>query len=229
MRYLCLLGLLATCTAQTLGGEKDLRSAEQIMTDAHVVRSNWDKSFPGFTAKISANLDGQVTTGTITVTPEGKVELDVPKNDTTAWAREQLRSIVMHRFGGVRKYDVSFADDVQNHPLGRLIKFNDSSTHSVYRIKGDLITEVHRDMGGRKFTISVSDVLRNKEGKYLPSHFNVSYWDSKSGQLVQNEDYQEEWLRLGQYDLPKRRLMIETSAGARRVGELVLSEHSLQK
>ena len=68
---------------------------------------------------------------------------------------------------------------------------------------------------------------KNKEGKLLPRHFNVSYWDTKSGLLVRNEDYQEEWIRLGAYDLPRRRLAIETGANERTVAEILLGDHQL--
>ncbi len=221
---ICLLALFApTAFAQE---KQDTRSAEQMMVDAHKVRATWGKEFPGFTAKVTVNVDGRKSTGTLTVTSEGKVELDLGNSEDLAWARRQLRSIAGHRMGGgTRKYNVSFADKVMDHPLGRLIKFNESKTHSVYRIQGDLITEVHRQMGGRKFIISVSKISKNPEGKLLPAHFNVSYWNAKTGELTRNEDYQEDWIRLNDFDLPRRRLMIQTSAGDRSVREIVLSNH----
>jgi len=228
MRSWTCFGVLLACATAASAGEKQL-SAEQMMAQAHEVRSMWGKDFPGFTAKLTVNVDGQETHGKLTVTAAGKVEMDLPKSEQADWARTQLRSIVGHRIGGEPKkeYNVSFADKVMNHPLGRLIKFNESATHSVYRIKGNVITEVHRDMGDRKFTISVSETKTNPEGKLLPSHFNVSYWDLKSGQLVRNEDYQEEWISMGGHDLPKRRLTIETGAGERTVAEIVLSNHQM--
>lgn len=227
MRSLTCLCVVLAWVPASMGGEKQL-SAEQMMAEAHEARAIWDKSFPGFTAKLTVNVNGEEISGKLTVTAAGKVELDLPKSENAEWARQQLKSIASHRFAGARdKYNVSFADKVTNHPLGRLIKFNESTSHSVYRIKGNLITEVHREMGDRKFTISVSTIATNPEGKLLPSHFNVSYWDIKSGQLIRNEDYQEEWIRLGKFDLPKRRLNIETGANERMVAEILLSDHQL--
>jgi len=201
-------------------------AAEKLMKDAHVVRSGWDKSFPGFTAQLVVNIDGQEATGKFTVTKEGKLDIELPAGPLADWAQQQLDSIVSHRNAGVRdKYDVSFADDVVNHPLGRLLKF--SGSHNFYRIKGDLITEVHRETGkGGKFTISVTEAVKNSDGKYLPKAFSVTYWDG-DGNITRNEDYHEDWVRVGNYDLPARRLLVRTSKGARSVAELKLNNPKL--
>ena len=39
--------------------------------------------------------------------------------------------------------------------------------------------------------------------------------------------YQEEWVHVGNYDLPRRRLYIKTGKDSRNVGELRLSNHEL--
>jgi hypothetical protein len=207
-------------------------SAESMMHRAHVARSGWDASFPGFKADVRVAIDGEIAEGKVSVTP-GEVKLDLPKGPAADWAAEQLESILMHRTAGVReKYDVSFADDVKDHPLGRLIRFHGGTTHSLYRINDDVITEVHRTMEKVRFTISVTDVTRNTESQTLPRHFNVSYWDTATGQLQSNHDFTDDWVRLGKYDLPKSRLLVQTKAGkddspARRVYQLLLSNHEL--
>jgi hypothetical protein len=200
--------------------------AEKLMHDSHAARSTWGPDFPGFTARLKANLDGKEVEGDVTIRPDGKIDLKLPDNPVSEWARRQLQSIVMHRQAGVRdRYNVAFADDQTDHPLGRLIQFLDSKNQ--YRVKGDLVTEVHRDMGRTRFTITVTDVTRDADGKQLPRAFSVSYWNGETGELTRAEDYQEEWTRLGKFGLPKRRLLIQTMKGERSVGELKLSEHQL--
>lgn len=200
-------------------------AAERIMVEAHRARSHWGADFPGFTASIAVWLDGTATHGRATVQSDGTVELDMPDGPAKKWAAEQLESIAFHRLAAAKdSYDVSFADAVTDHPLGRLIKFHDSSSHSLYRVKDDVITEVHRTMGKTRFTISVTSVTRDAQGKTLPSHFNVSYWDGPSGNLISNEDYQEKWTSLHGFDLPQRRVLIRTSNNQRSVAELQLSD-----
>lgn len=200
-------------------------AAEKLMKDAHLARASWDKTFPGFSAKLIAVLDGKEVDGKLTVTSAGKVKVELADAPITEWATKQLESIVGHRFENPReKYEVSFAEPESKHPLGRLIRFE--GTHNLYRIKGDVITEVNRSMGKGKFTISITEVVRTSENKYLPRSFNVSRWD-ESGALVGNDDYTEDYVRIGKYDLPKRRLHIKTGKDQRTVGELRLSDHQL--
>jgi hypothetical protein len=202
--------------------------AEAMMRKAHLARSGWDASFPGFKAELTVAIDGRRQRGTVKVAPDGAVDVQLPEGPAKDWATEQLESITMHRAAGVRdRYEVSFADDVTDHPLGRLIKFHDSTSHSVYRIQDDVITEVHRQMGKVRFTISVTDVIRNDQDQTLPRHFNVSYWDAASGALESNHDFTDEWIRVGKFDLPKTRLLVRTAKNLRQVSELRLSGHDL--
>jgi hypothetical protein len=223
---LALVGWLSTL-AVVSAADKSEPEAEALMRRAHVVRSGWDASFPGFRAEVRVTIDGEYVEGKVTIAG-GEVKLDLPAGPQADWAAEQLESITMHRSAGVReRYDVSFADDEQDHPLGRLIKFHGGATHSLYRIKDDVITEVHRTMEKSKFTVSVTDVTRNVEGQTLPRHFNVSYWDAASGQLESNHDFTDDWVRLGKFDLPKSRLLVRTGKGLRQVSQMVLSHHEL--
>lgn len=202
--------------------------AEAMMLRAHQARSGWENGFPGFTANVAVTIDGDRLEGTVTVQPDGEVAVDLPAGPAAEWVQGQLISIAMHRMAGAReRYVASFEDSETDHPLGRLIRFHGGETHAVYRIRDDAITEVHREMEGQRFTISVTDVERTPEGKTLTRHFNVSYWDAEGGDLVSNDDFQDDWTRLGEFDLPERRLQIHTAKDQRQVSELVLSDHKL--
>jgi hypothetical protein len=116
-----------------------------------------------------------------------------------------------------RKYDVSFADDEAHHPLGRLIRINDDALMgSHYRIRDDVITEVHRKLENLRFTITVTEVHRTAEGKTLPKAYTVSYWDAKTGGLTRTNAAVDEWTRVGRWDLPTRLLSFESTDDNRR-------------
>jgi uncharacterized membrane protein len=228
VRYLAstlLPGLLVGLSLVAAEEKKSDPAAEKMIKEAHQARADWDAAFPGFTCKLTAVVDGKQATGKLIVGADHNVRVELPEGPVADWATPQLESLVAHRFAANReRYDVVFADDELHHPLGRLIKF--SGTSNVYRINGDVITEVHRSTGKGKFTISMTEVVRNAEGKYLPRSFNVSYWDA-DGNLRTNEDYLEEYTRVGKLDLPKRRIQIKTGKNERTVSELRMSDYEV--
>lgn len=222
--------LAQAATLPALAGEPRAASpsAEEMMLRAHAARATWEK-FPGFRAKVELNRDGQVLSGEVVVSGDGAVSLQFPQAVDLTWAQRKLDSLVAHRLPtGETSYNVQFADEQVQHPLGRLIRFNDDRLHSVYRIRGDVITEVHRQMGETRFTISVVEVTRNAEGKYLPRTYTVSFWDGSSGALRSTTTVYHAWVRVGGFDLPQRVLSIETADGGRReVNQIRFSGHEL--
>ncbi len=227
----CILGLLLMFQGSMAGEAAESSravSAQQMMIRAHQARAEWN-NFPGFTASLQVCRDGQSVSGRITVNHEGEIQLQLPDESGWEWVETSLRSVVAHRQPSAdRKYDVQFADDETEHPLGRLIRLNKDLMGSMYRIKGDVITEVHRKMGAQRFTISVLEVSRNQEGKYLPRTYSFSTWDAKRGDLLQNTTVHNSWKRVGNYDLPERLLWVITkNQGQREVRQIRFRDQRL--
>ncbi len=201
-------------------------TAEEMMRRAHEARATWE-GLPGFAADILVSADGRTASGTVEVGPDGNVSLKL--DGDFPWVERTLRSLAAHRRADARDtYDVSFADEDVCHPLGRLIKINDDALMgSQYRIREDVITEVHRKLDDVRFTITVLDVVRNVEDKYLPAVYAVSFWEAESGKLKSTSVVRDEWTRLGRWDVPARVINIETSDGARHVREIRFSGHRL--
>ncbi|MFQ5732783.1 MAG: DUF3386 family protein [Planctomycetaceae bacterium] len=222
------LATAATGNAKRTASKTSRPTAEQMMVRAHKSRATW-KNIPGFTADVIVVRDGKRVAGKLTVTSKSDVVLSLADQTEAKWAERSLKSIVMHRRSSQgRKYDVEFADKQMHHPLGRLIKLNEDRMGSVYRVKGDVITEVHRTMGAIRFTISVMEVARNKEGKTLPRSYSFSTWDVKTGNLKSNTTTHNAWQRVGKFDLPSRLLWITTGDdGKREVRQIVLRKHHL--
>jgi len=96
------------------------------------------------------------------------------------------------------------------------------------RLQGNVLTEVHRFNGKTRFVMSVTDVLRNAEGKHLPKNFSVTTWDAASGQIKTSRQVYNEWSRVGHLDLPAKLLAaINKDDGSRRVEQVELFEHEL--
>lgn len=224
--HLLMILLLHGLPLRADAGEPD---AERLMVRAHQARAVWE-DFPGFSADVMVCTNGTVIDGEMTVTEDGDMKLKLPDSPRTEWAKRRLQSLVDHRLPreGERRFDVSFADEVTTHPLGRLIQFHDDDLHSVYRIRDDVITEVHRTMGPTRFTITVFDVFRNADGKHLPKSYSVNWWDVETGNLKACDMVRNEWVRIGRWDLPARLLSARNEDdGRRHVGEVVFRNHRL--
>lgn len=206
----------------------DEPTSETMMRTAHDARALWH-GLSGFSADITVSTNGVIAEGRLTVTANGELQLEDLESEHSQWAVRRLQSLVDHRMPQEdRDYDVSFADDVTTHPLGRLIRIHNDRFHSLYRIAGDVITEVHRTMGTTRFSITVTETHRNIEGKHLPEAYSVSWWNVESGALTACDVVRNEWVRIDGFDLPSRLLSVRSDdSGQREVGEIRLRNHKL--
>ncbi len=207
--------------------------AVQMFEDALAARAQW-KNFPGFSAKISGDIEGRPFDGTVTVAPDGSVKLALVDDDAVkGWVREQLESITMHRAvsqhaGSAREMpNVRFADDQTDHPLGRLLAFEGGHFATSYRVKDKQIASVNRVLDGKNMTITVLDNEKNAEGAVLPHSYTVQYWDAATGNLERSETVQARWTRVGTFDLPARHTVTAATENGFSVRSFELQEHSL--
>jgi N-acetylneuraminic acid mutarotase len=200
-----------------------------MMRRAHDGRAVWT-ALPGFSADITAGQDNRTARGTLVVNAKGELKLQLDAPSGMEWVQRTLSSVVSHRFAdGDAITDVQFADSDAAHPLGRLIKSRDASEHSLWRVKDDMLTEVHRISDKTRMIISVIEVTRNAEGKHLPRSYSVTTWNAATGAIESSRQVFNEWQRFGSYDLPTRLLAaVSKGDGSRVVEEIVLSNHRLE-
>lgn len=219
---------VAAVAGLSLSAEAAEATAAEQMRKEHEGRVQWT-AFPGFSAEIVTTQDAKSARGTLTVDAAGKLTLKMDQTEGLEWVQRTLGSVVSHRLsdsGAIT--NVQYADENTTHPLGRLIKSLDATDHSLWRVKGDVLTEVHRIHDKTRMIISVSEVSRNAEGKHLPRSFTVTTWNSETGAIQSTRQVFNEWLRVGSYDLPARMLAANSKAdGTRVVEEIVLANHKL--
>ncbi len=207
-------------------------AAVKLFTDALAARATWQK-FPGFTAKIKGTVDDRTFDGSVTVAADGSVELKTDEDVVGDWVRGQLESITMHRIAddADSRGDgpvLRFADEQEDHPLGRLLEFEGGQFASSYRVRDGQITVVNRDFGGHSMTITTLDNTKTPEGRFLPHCYTVQYWNEPSGRLDRTETIVNLWQRVGPFDLPAhKRVMTSTDSGF-TVREFSLSDWKLR-
>ncbi len=206
-------------------------SAQNAMDKAHHGRATWQKPFPGFTAELTAAAAGRATSGTFKVGGDGKIEIKLAEPQGLEWVERSLNSVIGHRLADDQGAEnVEFADEDTKHPLGRLLKSKDPSEKSLWRVQGDVLTEVHRFHGDNHMVISVGEVARTTEGKHLPKSFSVTTWNEKSGAIVSTRQVLQDWKRVDGVDLPVRIIAATNkSDGSRVVEEITFAKHELLK
>jgi len=179
-------------------------------------------------------LDGRAFSGKATVAADGQVSVDVDDEAARPWLQDRLESLAMHRLpapaqGADPGFTLRFADDADEHPLGRLLLVQGGRMASSYRIKDGLIRVVNRNLGGRSMTLSVLVNEANSEGLVLPRQYVVHYWDVESGRLIRTETIQDQWVRTGLWDLPRSHAVATASDGGMSLRTVTLSGHALLK
>lgn len=205
-------------------------AATKLLDDARQSRAEWH-DFPGFTADLKVNVNGNLSKAKITVTSMGNVKLDgLEKGEIATLVSRQLRSVVGHRMASERTEPTpcAFADDNAHHPLGRKIQVLNDEFHSSYQVRDRQIIIVNRAMKDSRFTITVLKNYTTKEKKFLPAHYVVNYWDLKSDQLIRSNSFYYTWKRVGKFDLPTSALVVTATAdGKLSSRSLTLSNHKL--
>ncbi len=213
------LALGNSVVAQSPGTVRE--TAEQVLVRAHRARAQW-RNFPGFEAEVTLQSNGRHAVRRVVVTPSLDVQWTPTVPPEFAALQRRFESIIQHRKAREEyRFDAEFVAEKGEHPLGRLIRFRNDPMHSLYRVQGDLITQVSRDAGPLHFTISVLDVIHNAQGKYLPRVYTVSFWNRNSGHLVRSFTVKLQWRRLGRWDLPATIHSVTTQGESAHLTEVI--------
>ena len=96
--------------------------ARELLRRAFAKTSRWPDNFGGFEADLRINVNGEETTGKVTVKSSKEVAVSLPNEELQQWAQSQISMIAAHR--GPRnfeesdgKYHLSFEGE-ENHPQG---------------------------------------------------------------------------------------------------------------
>jgi len=210
---------------------EDDSEARDALREVFGNTARWSADFKGFSAKAVLNIDGKESACSVTVKGPKEIETDCVEGAAKEFLMENLASIAMHR--GPRsfedsdgKYKLRFMDD-GTHPLGRAISMGGDGMSSFYRIKEGRIHQINRKTPRFSFTINVEESVKNEEGKFLTRKYTVYYFNPENSGLKDVESYTDEYMRVGSYDLPRYRRVINGEGGSIGVNSMTLSDHKL--
>ncbi len=213
---------------ETKTGNADDPKARELLQRAFAKTSRWPEDFRGFEADLRINVNGEETTGKVTVKSSKEVEVSLPNEELQKWAHSQISMIATHR--GPRnfaesdgKYNLSFEGE-EKHPQGPRISLGDSMG-STYRIKDDRITQINRKMPYVAFTINVEDSALTQDDTYLTTRYTVYYYSPKDSSLTNVESFSDSHVRMGKADLPATRRIISYEKGATITRTMTFENH----
>jgi uncharacterized protein DUF3386 len=212
-------------------------AAVTLFEEALAARAQW-RDFPGFTARITGDLDGRRFGGTVTIDDKGEVTFSDDDSSraesVSGWVEAQLDSLVLHRLPRQSSPDrpkpvLRFAPARDDHPLGRLLIFEGGRFASSYRIRDKQIMVVNRHLGKENLTITALENERNAEGLFLPRGYVVHYWESGTGRLLRTETVRDRWQRVGSWDLPADHEVTTATDAGLSVRRFTLSKHEFAR
>ncbi len=212
----------------TLSDDADAREA---LREVFGNTARWPAGFPGFTADVTVNIDGKSETGTVTVKNAKDIETSIADEAAKEFLNENLASIAMHR--GPRsfeesdgKYKLVFGDE-GTHPLGRSVVMGGDGMSSFYRIKGGRIQQINRKTPRFSFSINIEESVKNPDGKFLTHKYTVYYFNPENNSLKDVESYTDDYVRVGDADLPGVRRIINSEKGEISVKSMTFSNHKI--
>ncbi len=215
---------------------KDDPKARDLLRRAFEKTARWQADFKGFTADLTANVNGKEFKGSVTVKGPRDVSISLANPDMQKWAENQIGMIAVHR--GPRsfdesdgKYTLTLGDDL-DHPLGPKVFINGDGMHSFYRIKGDRMTQINRKMSHPgmppfAFTINVEDSMVTKDNTFLTTRYTVYYYSPQDGKLTNVESFSDSHVRVDASDLPASRRIISYENGEVVVRSLTFANHKM--
>jgi len=169
--------------APTLKPGTDCRHVFQA---AYENRYTWDQGFPGYRGRCEVTSGENTVTGAFQVGPDLKARVEgLSDQDLTKAVHNQLWEVAIHRvrrpFAQVHRDNGFVAGDT--NPVGMEVIVTGKAAGDRYRIRGNVVTMVHRHIHGQVVTIHTDAVTETGAG-YLSGHYRSRYSDPRSGEFL---------------------------------------------
>jgi hypothetical protein len=205
--------------------------ARALLQRAFENTARWQADFPGFSADLTVNTNGQKVSGTVVVKGPRDVTVQLPDEAIQKWAQEQIGMIAVHR--AARKFEESDGkhrltlEADTDHPMGRRLGIHGDGLQSFYRIKDDRITQINRKMPHVAFTINVEESSKTQDNKQLTTKYSVYYFSPQDAKLRNVESFTDQHVRVGASDLPAARRILSYENGEVMVRTMTFQNHKL--
>lgn len=210
---------------------KDDPRARELLRRASEKNYRWPAGFGGFRAELAVAQAGLIAKGRVEVRSPREVSIDCDNPSVREWLGGQISMMAAHRASRRfeetdGKYVLTLGED-DGHPMGRLLKLHGDGMNSRYRILGDHITQVTRDMGQMTLTINVEDSLTTQDDRHLTTRYVIYYFSPADRSLMNAESFADRYAVVDGVYLPAVCRVSSVTGGELLTRELRFTAHEL--
>jgi hypothetical protein len=214
-----ILGLQNVAYAQstkTSSTEIATVSPSEAFRTAYENRYTWDDQFPGYSAEVAINYEGELDQGIVRVNPDLSVDvININTEEVRQLIANQLRMEVTHRrrvpfdkMHGQNNFEWEGTDE-----SGALtIQEVGDEMNSYYKVQDKVITQVNRRFGEVAVTVDTLGTDKTPEG-YLVSHFQTVFRNAQTGAVIETQDVRDFHEKIGKYYLLTNRIIRSAKQG----------------
>jgi hypothetical protein len=234
---LCLLTAGVVVADKNLAPAKGDPRAAALMEESAKTRYTWDFDVTAVSGKVAWEAGGSSGSATFQsvlrqrggFTIKGEGDAPVPSE-----VKDHVGSLISHRTppapAAKEQQPASYAIVVEDESRGPLILTLGDAMQSSQRVKEGKLVQVNRTMGGKRFTIDVTEFENAPGRRFCPSAFTVSWYDAKTGKKVETQAYTTQGFNLIEGQLfPKAEKVTTDKQGKNSVLELTYSDIKFTK
>jgi len=204
--------------------------ARQLMQSAYENRYTWDKSFPGYSADVQFKTGDQTYSGKVRVNRDLSAEvMEISDEEALKAIKGQLFEVAIHRIR--RSFEETHGKNTfsfgETDSTGAVeIIVGGKSEGDRYKIRNNEVCMVHRHIHGIVVTIDTQSSHATGAG-YLSHKYHSVYRDPKTGDLKGEQDYEDIYEPIGDYQILTSRVIQSIEDGKPVTSEFGFSNITL--
>jgi hypothetical protein len=181
--------------------------AKILLQTAYDRRYTWNEAFPGYEAEVAVKYQGSYIQGSVRLLPDlnaaTKDIIDKNIRQVTLaqmqMAASQLQHTTFEEMHG--QFDFKL---LKNEDGVAEIEETKDDLSARYRVKDQEMIQVDRNLGEMTVQIKTIDSLKTPAG-YLQTHFQATFRDLKTKEILEQDDIRDEFQKVGDYYLLAKR------------------------
>lgn len=181
----------------------------------------------------SRDGQGDNERGTITVSPDLKMKVSGGDKQTNTQVEAEMSQFITHLKD--KPFDGEFKDAVitfaERDPV-QGTKINvaaGSAMGTSYRIKDGEIHQIGHSYGRVRFLVNHTEFMKTDSGGLIPQRFSIMYYSNETNQLIAQVDFQDEYVKVENLWLPRRRVKTETTKQGTTTLVIEFTNHQILK